>query len=233
MAQHNVTTYVLLGAVFILAVLAAWALPAGELVRGLVALPGVGALFAALFQLARDEARFEKDRELQRLHQTFTLGVSSHMSNVVFDKHVEFCERYMKEVDATVTTLFREGPTELALRHAGNLYGIRREHSAWLTAEMSEHLEPFESTLRKLGADTGFVRSTHGSPEYAQQRSAVVEQMYSTFAEVLDLDPKTQKSEIAKVEAVKEQVRAILGTEQLTTLRQKLLKNALTAGAST
>jgi hypothetical protein len=226
-ALHNSFTYIALGTVFVLALIGAWLVPAGEVVKGLVSLPGVGALFAAIFQLARDEARYEKDAELQRIQQTFSLGISSHMSRVVFDKHVEFCERYMKEVDEAVTTLFREGPSEGALSHADALYNIRREFSAWVTARISERLEPFERTLRQLGADSGFVRSTTGVPGYADQRSKLVERMYDTFKDVLDLDSQRERSEIAAVEAVKGQIREILGIEQLTLLRHKLLRSAI------
>jgi hypothetical protein len=47
---------------------------------------------------------------LRRDEQQFHVGVTSHMSNVVFDKHVVFCEEYMAEVRETVTTFFETTP---------------------------------------------------------------------------------------------------------------------------
>uniref|UniRef100_UPI00356A2641 hypothetical protein n=1 Tax=Pontibacterium sp. TaxID=2036026 RepID=UPI00356A2641 len=64
--------------------------PIGEVYKGVAALPAIGGLFAALFQLLRDNAAHERAVELQSSQQLFNLGATSHMANTVFDKHVEF-----------------------------------------------------------------------------------------------------------------------------------------------
>jgi hypothetical protein len=47
-----------------------------ELFRGIAAMPAVGALVGALYQLARDHAAHERQVELQRKKQFFDLAVT-------------------------------------------------------------------------------------------------------------------------------------------------------------
>ncbi|MPX92090.1 hypothetical protein [Salinivibrio sp. VYel1] len=85
------------------------------------------------------------------------------MANSVFDKHVEFCEKYLAEVHQTVVTLTREGPTKEALYHAGKLYTLRIEYTAWITPEIDEKLMPFEKAVRNIGAKSGLVGALSGA----------------------------------------------------------------------
>ncbi|MDE2156881.1 MAG: hypothetical protein KGJ32_13470 [Xanthomonadaceae bacterium] len=100
--------YLGLTIVFTASVVSATFIPVSEFISGMIALPVVAALFGALFQIARDSAAFEKQKYLQSDQQVFSLGASSHMSTIAFDKHVEFCEEYMSEVDETIGILFRD-----------------------------------------------------------------------------------------------------------------------------
>jgi hypothetical protein len=88
---------------------------------------GLVGLIGVLYQLLRDEAAHQKEVWLQHDDQLFQVGATSHMANMVFDKHVEFSEEYVTEVQRTVDTLFAHGPHEKALEHANNLQEIRRE----------------------------------------------------------------------------------------------------------
>lgn len=96
------------------------------------------------------------------------------MANVTFDKHIEFCEMYMEEVHKTVSTLFRDGPTEVALSHAGRFNDLRQDYAAWITNDINEQLFPFEQALRELGSAKGFINSTTDTPEYAEQRKQAI-----------------------------------------------------------
>jgi hypothetical protein len=51
-------------------------------------------------ELKRFEAELKQtsDRQLEEFRNRFALGATSHMANVAFDKYVEFCEEYMKNV---------------------------------------------------------------------------------------------------------------------------------------
>jgi len=216
-------------AVFSLSFGGAWLIPAQDVLKAVIASPGVVALLSALFQLLRDQAAHEKQLEIQSNQFKFTLGAASHMANTAFDKHVEFCEKYMAEIHASVSTLFREGDTPEALEHAGNLHELRMEYAVWLTDKINEKLSKFEAAIRKLGANAQFVRSTTGSPSHAKQRTIVIERSHDLFLEILGIDETKELNEEYAVEAVKKKVRAILGVEELTGLREHLISEATKA----
>lgn len=112
--------------------------PIGEVYKGLASLPSIAGLLTALFQIVRDNAAHRRSVELQNKQQLFNLGATSHMANTVFDKHVEFSEKYLSEVHKLVVTLTREGPTESALAHASNLFKLRIDYTAWITPEIEK-----------------------------------------------------------------------------------------------
>jgi hypothetical protein len=208
--------------------LAVWLIPAAEWVRGMIAVPGVGALLGALLQIARDSAQFERQKHLQLDQQIFSLGANSHMSMVAFDKHVAFCEKYMIEVHETVGTLFREGPTEKAMECAQKLFGVKRDYAAWMPKSLALKLEPFEDAVHKIGVQTHLAKAL--GAQDPQARSKALDESYALFTNVLGLakmketDPE-QKKEIA-TENVKEQIRAILGISQLIEIRDFIIQRS-------
>lgn len=220
--------YLFLGCIFLLSFVGAWVLPIGALFKGIFATPAVLAMIGALFQLLRDHAAHERSLELQRRQHIFTLGAASHMANKAFDKHAEFCERYMKEVHNTVSTLFREGPTREALRHASDLVKLREEFAAWLTEDIGKNLFPFEQALRELGAMHGFVQDTTGDPTYEQQRPKAVEKVWQVFNGVLTLQGEKPDDQTA-VESVLKRIREVLDIERLINLRKGLIREASAA----
>ena len=226
----NWKAYAVLAGVFLLSIGTFLLLPDGhDFLRGVIAAPGVTALLAALFQLMRDEADYEKRLDAQRREFQFTLGAASHMANAAFDKHAEFCEKYMKELHEAVRTLFREGDTPAALDHASKLYSLRQDYATWLTDRINSDLDEFESALRKLGADAGFIRSTTGHEGYAEQRALRIDRNFELFGRILGLKSSDNIQEKSMVEALKTRVRAILGVEELTKLREHLIKQASNA----
>ncbi|MEX2170599.1 MAG: hypothetical protein WD851_14890 [Pirellulales bacterium] len=226
----NWKAYAVLAGVFVLSIGTFLLLPDNhELLRGVIAAPGVTALLAALFQLMRDEADYEKRLDAQRREFQFTLGAASHMANAAFDKHAEFCEKYMKKLHEAVRTLFREGDTPAALDHAGKLYSLRQDYATWLTDRINSDLDEFESALRKLGADAGFIRSTTGHEGYAEQRALRIDRNFELFNRILGLKSSDNIQEKSMVEALKTKVRAILRVEELTKLREHLIEQASNA----
>jgi hypothetical protein len=165
----------------------------------------------------REQANFEKDRFLQKDQQIFNLGAASHMAAVAFDKHVQFCELYMSEVHEAVGTLFREGPTPKAMEHAGRLFDVNRRFAAWIPKIVALKPEPFENALRKLGAQANLVNQLQA--DQGEARSNAIDKSYALFMNVMDLgtlnetDPD-HKKEVA-IENVKEEVRSILGINEL------------------
>ena len=205
-------------------------LPHGEVIQGLAAVPLVGSLVAALLQLLKDMAAHEKAIALQAADQRFALGASSHMANVAFDKHVEFCESYVQEVFSTLDTLFKEGPTNQALQHAFKLSEQRRKFALWVTPTIETHLQEFEKALRAIGADDWCLRNAGR----IDNRHEVVERLYKKFADVLGVEnmgasewqgqPLTPELAIY---AVVQGLRHVLKVEELTNLREALVQASL------
>lgn len=225
----SVRIYLLLGAVFLASIFAAWAISVADWIKGMIAAPGVGALLGALLQISRDAAQFDRQRYLQRDEQIFSLGASSHMSTVAFDKHVAFCEAYMSEVHETVGTLFREGPTTKAMDCAQKLFSLKRDYAAWIQRSIAIQLEAFEDALHKVGVKTHLVNQLRGEDQEA--RSKAIDESYALFSNILGLskmketDPD-QKQEIA-AENVKEQIRSILGINELFEIRNFIIRRSV------
>lgn len=127
--------------VFVVSAIITLVAPISEFFKGVTILPAVAVLSGAVWQLFRDRLSHERNLEIQqreefvksdfqRWQDLFSLGATSHMANTVFNKHVEFCEKYLEEVHETVVTLTREGPTEKALNHSNELYSLRIKYSA-------------------------------------------------------------------------------------------------------
>ncbi len=228
--KHDLKTYGILLGIFLLSLIGMLVTDdSDDLLQAVVASPGVVALLSALFQLLRDQAAYEKQLDIQNKQFKFTLGAASHMANTAFDKHVRFCELYVTEIHEAFLTIFREGSTPKALEHAGRLFQLRLDHAVWLTSKINSDLEVFESGLRKLGAGSEFVRSTHGSTDYAEQRQKFISSNHKLFIEILGIDEKKEINEKYAVEAAKKKVRSILGVEELTNLREHLISEAMKA----
>ena len=140
--------YISLSIVFLISVLCTLFLPINDIFKGIFVTPALLSMFGALFQLARDHAAHESKLDLQRKQQIFNLGATSHIANITFDKHVEFCEKYMAEVDSTVIMLYSKGASNAALSHADHLYTLRIKYSAWLTEEIGSQLYPFLGEIK-------------------------------------------------------------------------------------
>ena len=220
--------YLLLGLVFIASMVAAFAIQASEILKGLLAAPGIGSLFWTLFQIVRDQSAFARTSHLQSDQQIFALGANSHMAELAFDKHVAFCERYMSELHEVIGGLFREGTSPSASDSAMSLASIRREFAAWIPKSMSLKLEPFEKAIWEIGTDAHLVESL-GSSDHAT-RSKAIERSHAKLVNVIGLkgyeDHPEHDPSIA-AESVKEQVRSILGIDELTRVREFIIRRSV------
>ena len=217
--------YILLALVFFASLAGALFLPIDELFKGIFSTPAVIALVGVLYQIMRDEAQHLKNVEIQRQQHFFNIGAMSHMANVAFDKHAEFCEKYMKEINETLSTLFREGPTQKTLEHAAKFLDIKYEYAAWITDDINKALFPFEQALRELGAAKDFATSVLGEEAYEKKRQDAVEKAWDKFNDILTIQGELPDEHIA-IEAVKKKIREILDIEDLVNLRKNLIKMA-------
>lgn len=217
----RVLIYIGLVSVFFASFFATLILPVDEFFKGVVAAPAVGSLLGVIYQIFKDQANYERQLSLQRKQQFYNLAVTSHMASVAFDKHVEFCEKYMREVHETVSTLFREGPTPAAINHANNFYLLRGEYAAWLTQNISSELTPFEQALRRLGSRAYLVDALRETND--TRREDAIQEMYSLF-DNLSLEEKSDVlDENIAIESIKTKIRKILGIEELTKVRDMVI----------
>ena len=216
-------TYLFLSVVFIISLAVSLWL-SDELFKGIATTPAIGALFAAIYQILRDHAAYEKEKELLQKQQFFSLGITSHMAEVAFDKHVQFCEQYIAEVHETILTFFKDGPTEKGENHARKLAQIRIDHDAWITEEITESLKDFEDAVFRIGSQARLSKSSR--QDVAQKAYVKADELWDEIlGDVVD-KTKTRNENIA-VESVKKKIREILGIEKLTQLRGVLISKAM------
>jgi hypothetical protein len=214
--------YVLLFVVFVGSIALAYLFPPGTLARQLATIPGGLSLIGVLYQLIRDEAKYQKDLLIQKDQQQFDLGITSHMANVAFDKHVEFCEEYLSAMHEAIKVLYREGHSRILIDQANILSAIKQKHIAWLTPAIEQGLDPFEQALREIGASAWHYAA---DPEGANA-SGSVQKAHNLLCAIIG-HKKTAKippEENIAIPIVLSHLRKVLGIEELTIIRQKLLK---------
>ena len=198
-----------------------------KLIQELAAIPLIASLLGVIVTLVRDDAAHHRSLLVADHQNRFVLGISSHIANIAFDKHVAFCEEYVEVADRVLGEIFSTGPPSDALDQAADLHKVRRKHTVWLTDEIDMKLEKFESAIRMMGASANYVEVTSNADE-AGQRSEKINQMYRIFSILIDLkewDGEPLTNELAVTSQIK-YLREVLGTEDLSAMRQLLVSVA-------
>jgi len=193
-------------------------------VGDLAGVPAIVALFGALFQLARDSLAYDRSVQLEEAKNRFTIGATSHMANVAFDKHVLFCEKYTEAVNGALQTLFKKGPDKSVLEDANTLSDLRVKSNLWLTPEIEADLLKFEGAVRTIGANAWLLEQLR----VEEDRSEPIKEAYGTFAAVMGWEKWRGEEVTSDVAAEKiiEGLRQVLGIEELTLLRTSLITRA-------
>lgn len=208
--------YAAAAAVLVVSVLAAWQLPIDAFFKGVMSFPAMAAMLAFLAQVWRDQLAYERQQALQGSQQDFTLGVASHMAEVAYTKHLEFCEAYSQKVNEGLHKLVELGPSEYALQLSAELFIIRSTYTVWLSEEIEQQLSPFERALRKIGADMRV--ATHTPPNTA--RSELLNAVMDPYLLVIgEKSPGSEEEAEKTVRQALENLRKLLGTRELTILR--------------
>jgi len=92
--------YVVAVIVLVVSFVVVWTLPTTEILRGIVSLPGVGALFAVLYQIVRDQAAHERALELQATLDRQIANLCS--ANQKDQKYLEVLEKRIQALEAGV-----------------------------------------------------------------------------------------------------------------------------------
>jgi hypothetical protein len=130
---------------------------------------------------------------LAEMQNAFSMGTSSHMATVAFDKHIGFCEEY---VDAVSSVLRISGQQRVAANplDVTNLTRIRQKWALWLTDDIENKLDQFEDLILRVPFE------------------APVSQPDGTLAPTAE----------ATIRSVIADLRKVLATEELTALRSEL-----------
>jgi hypothetical protein len=212
--------YAVLAVIFAASSWLTWFLNDTGLLKELLATPAVLALLGVLYQSIRDEARYSKELDLQHDRQRFDLGVTSHMADVAFDRHVAFCEEYAAEVHATIQALFGDlVPTGSAFDYAKRLIEIQRKHCVWITPEMESQLVSFNEALREIG----LYRQQLSQGMYSSAGFALMNNLTLKILGLHDGPLQKMDKEIAAA-SILELMRTILGVRQLIVLRERLME---------
>lgn len=190
-------------------------------------MPAVGAMFTAIFQLVRDDAAHERKKEILLKEQHYSLAASSHMANVVFDKQVEFSDKYTSEVLNAFHTLMPKQDWEDAHSFAKNLTFIRLEYMCWLTSDIDENLEEFEEKLRTLGAHSSYIKMPKGAGTNQEHRDEAAREMLEIQAAFLYILEKVEGHPEVRLSSFSKKMRSMLNVEELTTLKNKLVESSL------
>ena len=189
-----------------------------------------GSMMAGIWALIHDQIIHDRQIKQQDEQNRFLLGATSHMAIVAFDKHVLFSEEYVTEVNNTLRTLFREGPSEEVLKHARELCNLRQKYFVWLTNNLDLKLDNLRAEIRKIGAAAGYLQNTGGG---ADGRKEKMSEMYLKFAKLLgkenmgaDKWEGKPLSDEESIDNLKRQFRVVLGIEELTKIRSSLIVKA-------
>jgi hypothetical protein len=109
-----------------------------------------------------EQYKAQQSKELLEAQNAFALGATSHMAAVVFDKHIMFCEAYVRETSKALNALIQEGRAEEAL-DARRFSRIRQKWALWLTQEMESRLDEFELRIALMGGPAQ-VFDSNGAP---------------------------------------------------------------------
>ena len=95
------------------------------------------------------KARYSK--ELTEMQNAFSIGATSHIANVLFDKHIEFCQEYLEGISKALPQLIEGGPT--AELDPQGFVETRHRYALWLTPDIEIKLDRFEESIRRVVSD--------------------------------------------------------------------------------
>jgi len=215
---HKRMNYFLLFVVAILSLLATIYFDLSETMKILTSTPLVGALLVALFQLLRDDERFIRDSIIQDREHAFSIAATSHMSEVVFDKHVKFSEDYLAQVRKVIGIMWSSTVTkESGKMEIVELLVIRDRYQLWLSNEMAMEISHIEDELFQM--NDKLRNSYKQNDDTSLDLSEKIKDAESSAAVILEL----VELEKEKGGQIIGQLQDILGVSKLTQMRDALL----------
>lgn len=175
-----------------------WPTVIASLIGSAIAGPTAVGLSKFLGDRSIERQRAQQSRELLEAQNAFSVGATSHMATVAFDKHIGFCEEYVEEVYKALHALIQDGGTVEPL-DARRFSQIRQKWALWLTQEIENKLDQFELRITQIIGGTAKDVDSDGAPVPSER---------SITRNIADL-------------------REVLHTEELTALRNELVIRSL------
>jgi hypothetical protein len=94
----------------------------------------------------------------------YSMGATSHMATVVFDRHIDFCEEYVAATSKALHALLQEGTMD-PTPYRRDLFRIRQKWALWLYDELEVKLDGCEGEISRVieapsvGADGAYESS--------------------------------------------------------------------------
>ncbi len=223
MIKKDVLFYVVAVTVFIIIGSLILFLPISEKYVELLYISGLVPLLAIVIEAWRDKRAYERDLGLQIRQQDNSLAIASHMANVVFDRQVDFCEKYFEKAYGTLIKMFSTGPAPFALDDAKDLANLRMKYSPWLSAKIENGLLPFEKALREIGVDAQLIKSNLPNVEH----KIFVNKMFDAFTKVIQIDKlSNENTQEEAILSIINHLRDVLGVTELTVFRDSAIQTA-------
>jgi uncharacterized protein (DUF2267 family) len=139
----------------------------------------------------------QHSKEQAEMQNAFSMGATSHMATVAFDRYVSFCEEYVEAMSNALYTFIQAEAKGKPLDARG-FSRIRQKWALWLTDDVESKLDEFERRITRVHSE----------------------------APVYDPDG-TQASIESSIKSVIAVLRKVLATEELTALRSELVVGSL------
>ena len=214
--------YIVLSVLFCISLLVLGLFGQNKISNIILSIPIAGIMIGGIFNFLRDELIHERQLSLQKEQNYYTLSISSHMANVAFNKHVDFCEKYAAKIRKFLVDIFVEEPSIKIADYSDQLKQIRIDYCLWVTPEIVDNLLPFELNLLVLGIDSHNILTLKDTSASSAERLKI----YADKRKILGLE-KDEKLGVENVETIISKLQKILGINELTKLRQKVLSEAM------
>ena len=211
--------YTILCLIFVISSVVVYLFTAENIVTIIAAIPAAGALLGIVLSIVRDNISLTRRREENDRSEYYKLGVASGMSELIFKKHVDFCEAYIGKTMEVIQNMIRKGPHEDALEYAQELRLVRIKYLTWITDDMATLLMPFEQAIREIGANQWHLKNLPVGPE----RSALVNELYKTFSGVMEMGSESERIETIGHTKIIYELQKVLGINELHKMRKAII----------
>lgn len=170
----------------------------------------------------------ELRQQEQRIESSLAVGVMSHMASVAFDKHIEFCEAYLKEADQALAELLMNASAKTTLDSVGKMAEIRRKYGLWEDKQTGEFLTKFQKALSEIWMIDRKIERSERAMLTFEQRQSLVTDFFNRLQTLVGIVPEIDVGPDGITrERVLQFLRSRLGADDLTKLRFHHLNRAV------